>query len=529
MTSDHRQITQAAAVVGSGTLSSRILGFLRDIVLARAFGASPVADAFVVAFRIPSMLRELFAEGSMSAGFIPVFSEKLAMGRREEARRLASTTFTVLLAVVAAVCLIAILAAPWIVRVIAPGYTDELGRFNLTVNMARIMFPYLLFISMAALTMGVLNSLRAFMLPAFSPVMFNVAIISSVLWVSPFLTEPIYAAALGVTAGGLLQFLFQIPGLVRHGMTLQWIWAPRDPDVKRIGKLVVPVMAGQSVTQVNLLVSTALASFLPVGSQVFLFYGMRLMLFPMGIFGVAIGTAVLPTLSRQAAREEWAEMRETVAFGLRFIFFIIVPAMAGLIVLRQPIIHLIFEHGEFSAAATAGTAVALLFYAVGLPAFAGVRVVSAAYYSMKDTGTPVKIAVIAVGANIVLSILLMKSLLHGGLALATSLAALLNFSLLIAGLNRRLSGIPWRSVVTSIGRTLFATIPVAVFGGWIATQSIWQMPELWITKAAWLSGGVLGGVLLYAGTHAVLRSPELTFLVEMIRNRSNRRTSPDQE
>lgn len=516
MNQDQRQITRAAAGIGLGTFSSRILGFVRDMVLARAFGAGAVADAFFVAFRIPSMLRELFAEGSMSAGFIPVFSDYLAKGKREEARRLASATFSVLVVLVTAVAVAAIVLAPWIVRLIAPGFTDESGRFDLTVNMARIMFPYLLFISMAALTMGMLNSLGAFTVPAFSPVFFNVAIIASVLWGAGLVTEPIYAAAAGVTLGGLLQFLVQLPVLYRARMGLTWIWAPFDPGVKRVGALVIPVLAGQSVTQVNLLVSTVLATLLPVGSQSYLFYALRLMLFPLGIFGVALGTAVLPTLSQQAARQDWAALRDTVAFGLRLILFIIVPAMAGLIFLRQPIIHLVFEHGEFTAAATAGTAFALLFYAVGLPAFAGVRIVSAAFYALHDTRTPVRTAAIAVAANIFLSAALMHPLQHGGLAFATSLAALLNFALLVYGLNRRLNGIDWPDVLRSFGRTLAATLPVALLAGWVAARPLWTETGRWTDKTIWLALGVGGGVALYVFGHALLRSPELAFLRGLI-------------
>ncbi len=522
MNPEHRQITRAAAVISLGTLLSRIMGFVRDMTLARVFGAGAVADAFFVAFRIPSMLRELFAEGSMSAGFIPVFSEYLSQGRRDEARRLASATFTVLIVIVAGVAVAAIVAAPWIVRLIAPGFARELGRFNLTVNMVRIMFPYLIFISLAALTMGVLNSLRAFALPAFSPVMFNLAIVGSVLFLTPLFTEPIYAAALGVTLGGMLQFAIQLPGLRQERMGLRLLWAPADPGVRRIGRLVIPVMAGQSVTQVNLLVSTVLASLLPIGAQSYLFYGIRLMLFPLGIFGVALGTAVLPTLSQQAAREEWDEMKQTLAFGLCLIFFIIVPAMAGLIALRVPIIHLVYEHGQFGPAATAGTATALLYYAVGLPAFAGVRIMSAGFYSMKDTRTPVWIAAAAVAANVGLSLGLMRFLQHGGLALATSLAALLNFSLLVAGLNQRLAGIAWGEVLRSVRRTVLATVPVAAIGAGVAAAPIWNQHGLWLLKAAWIAAAVTGAVASYGAAHLWLRSDELRFLIEITRRRLRR-------
>ncbi|HEY4485565.1 MAG TPA: murein biosynthesis integral membrane protein MurJ, partial [Nitrospiria bacterium] len=425
MSREGRQITRAAGLIGLATAASRILGFVRDMVLARLFGAGYVADAFFVAYRIPNMLRELFAEGSMSAAFIPVFTETLTRKDRGEARTLASAVFTLLLIVVSAVTLLAIAAAPWIVTVIAAGFTDELGKFNLTVMLSRFMFPYLLFISLAALAMGMLNSLRAFAAPALSPVMFNLVIISCALWLAPHLTEPIFGVAIGVTLGGLAQFLIQMPSLRREGMIPQLHFDFSHPGVRRIGWLMLPAMIGLSVTQVNILVNTLLASFLPEGSQTFLFYGMRLVLFPLGIFGVALGTAILPTMSRQSSQGRLDEMKQTLAFGLRLIAFIIIPAMIGLMTLRIPIIHLFFEHGRFTAEATAGTAAALLAYSVGLPAFAGIRIVVAAFYSMQDTRTPVKIAAAAMAANVALSLLLMRPLAHGGLALATSLSAVL--------------------------------------------------------------------------------------------------------
>jgi putative peptidoglycan lipid II flippase len=520
LTVERQQITRAAGTIGLATLASRILGFFRDMILARLFGATLASDAFFVAYRIPNMLRELFAEGSMSAAFIPVFTETLTKEGRDEARKLASGAFTALLVIVTAVTLLAMLAAPWIVRVIAPGFIDEPGKFNLTVMLCRFMFPFLLFISLAALAMGMLNSLREFLTPAFSPVLFNVTIIAAALWLSPNLTEPIFGVAVGVTLGGLAQLLIQIPSLKKRNMLPGLRFGSFHPGVFRIGWLMLPSLIGLSVTQVNILVNTLLGSFLPEGSLTYLFYGMRLVLFPLGIFGVALGTAILPTLSAQAAAGRIEELKGTLAFGLRMVFFIIIPAMVGLMVLRVPIIHLFFEHGAFTAAATAGTATALFYYCLGLPAFAGVRIVVAAFYSLQDTRTPVKIAVTAMIVNVILNLALMIPLKHGGLALATSLSALLNLSLLVLLLNRRLAGIPWPSVITSLRNVAAATVPVGLIGWGVSQMPLWGSPGAWIEKGALLTGGIGLAVAVYFGIHRWFGSEEMGFLFGMLRDRA---------
>lgn len=519
MTQERQKIAKAAGLIGLATLSSRILGFIRDMVLARLFGAGMVSDAFFVAYRIPNMLRELFAEGSMSAAFIPVFTETLTRKNREEARRLGSATFSILLITVGIITLLAILIAPWIVRVIAPGFIHTPGKFNLTIMLSRFMFPYLLFISLAALAMGMLNSLRAFAAPAFSPVLFNVFIISAALWLSPHLTEPIFGVAIGVTLGGLAQFLIQLPSLKRQGMLPVFTLDLFHPGVRRIGWLLLPAMIGLSVTQVNILVNTLLASYLPEGSQSYLFYGMRLVLFPLGVFGVALGTAILPIMAQQTSQGQLHELKKTVSFGLRLVFFIIIPAMIGLMTLRVPIIRLFFEHGEFTAADTTGTAGALLFYAIGLPAFAGIRIVVAAFYSLQDTRTPVKVAAAAMATNVILCLLLMGPMLHRGLALATSLSAVLNFGLLTFILNRRLQGVEWPVILRSFVNTLVATIPVGLIGWIISGLEIWSFTGSEVVKAAWLLVGITTSVWSYIIVHRLLKSEEQTFLWEMVRGK----------
>ena len=518
---DHQKVAQAAGLIGAATFSSRVLGFVRDMVLARFFGATPAADAFFVAYRVPNLLRELFAEGSMSSAFIPVFTEYHTRRTKQETRELASAMFTTLLTLLTAVTLLGVALSPAIVWLLAPGFHEEPAKLTLTTVLTRLMFPYLLFISLAALAMGVLNSVRAFAAPAFSPVLFNVCIISFALLVSPRMEEPIFGVAIGVVVGGLAQFLMQVPGLRRRGLMFNWRFQPGHPGVRRIGRLIVPSLLGMSVTQVNITVSTILASFF-AGGPTYLFYGMRLIQFPLGIFGVALATAILPTLSAQAARGSLDELRSTLGFGLRMILFIIFPAMIGLILLRHPIVHLFFEHGTFNSADTEATAMAVLCYAVGLWAFAGVRIIVAAFYSMQDTKTPAWSASGAVLANILLSIVLMRSLQHAGLALATALASMLNGLTLVVVLNRRLGGVDWASVGRSSMRVVLATVPVVLACAWIAGAQVWTHEGDWIAKAVMLFVGIGLSITGYVGVHALMRSEELDVILGIVKRKFRR-------
>jgi len=518
---DNHSVAKAAGLIGAATFSSRILGFIRDMVLARLFGATASADAFFVAYRVPNLLRELFAEGSMSAAFIPVFTEYHTRRTKREAWELASAMFATLLTIVTLIMLLGIVSAPAIVWLLAPGFHDDPSKLALTTLLTQMMFPYLLFISLAALAMGILNSLRAFAAPALSPVFFNIFIIGCAVFVSPLLAEPIYGVAIGVVAGGAAQFAMQLPGLRTRGMLMGFRFQPGHPGVKRVGQLLLPSLLGLSVTQVNITISTILASFF-AGGPTYLFYGMRLIQFPLGIFGVALATAILPTLSAQASRGALDELRGTLAFGLRMILFIMLPAMIGLILLRTPIVHLFFEHGTFTAADTQGTALAVLCYAVGLWAFAGVRIIVAAFYSLQDTRTPAFTAVGAVLANLVLSLLFMDSLRHAGLALATALAGMLNVTILVAVLNRRLGGVDWASIGLSAGRVVIASIPVSIACLWVAGLDVWGRQGEWIAKAVMLFVGIGGSATGYVSAHAAMRSEELDMLSNIVKGKFRR-------
>jgi putative peptidoglycan lipid II flippase len=519
MSSEKTQVARAAGIVGSATLLSRLMGYARDMVMSWAFGTGLAADAFYVAYRIPNLLRELLAEGSMSAAFIPVFTETLTKESRESARHLANAVFARLLVILAVLTLLGIIFAPFVVKAIAWGFKGDLDKYATTVTLTRIMFPYLLFIGLAALAMGMLNSLRSFLAPALSPVMLNIMTIASILLSIWFLPNPIHGVAAGVVLGGLFQFLIQVPGLRKQGMMMRPEFQPSHPGVARIGKLALPIMLSSSVTQVNIFVSTILASFLATGSITYLFYGMRFIHFPLGIFGIAIATAVLPTMSAQAARKETEAFRETLSLGLRLVFFIMFPAMAGLIALRVPIVNLLLEHGQFDRISTAGTAAAILYYSIGLWAFAGVRIVAQAFYSLQDTKTPVKIAALAMVTNILLSVILMGPLAHGGLALATSLAAMLNIGLLTLQLRKKIGRMDGRRILFSLIRIIPASAAMGAIGWWISRNPVWDARGNTLYKSELLVGTMAVSVLFYVLAMWIVRSEELKFLWGMVKRK----------
>lgn len=522
------RVAKAAGIVGSATLASRIMGYVRDMVMSWAYGTSAAADAFYVAYRIPNLLRELLAEGSMSAAFIPVFTETLAKEGKEQARRLANAVFARLLIILIVLTVLGIIFAPEIVRTIAWGWKGgaQQDLFRTAVLLTRVMFPYLLFIGLAALAMGMLNSLRSFLTPALSPVMLNIFTISGVVLLAPRMPQPILGAAVGVMLGGLFQFLIQLPGLRKQGMMLRPQFTPSYAGVGRIGRLAAPIFISSSAIQLNIFIGTILASFLATGSITYLFYAMRFIHFPLGIFGVAIATAMLPTLSTHAAKQEVDEFRVTLSLGLRLVFFVMFPAMAGLITLAVPIVNLLLERGAFDRISTLGTASALVYYAFGLWAFAGARVVTQAFYSLQDTKTPVKIAFLGVVMNIILSIALAfwTPLAHGGLALATSLSAMVSVVLLIRKLRKKMGRMDGRRVFLSLAKTVPASAGMGIIGWWISSLPLWDLPGNMLRKTQYLAGGIAASVVFYLIVMWMLRSEELKFLLGAVR-RKRRRTA----
>jgi len=513
------RIAKAAGVMSAATFASRILGYLKDMIIAGYFGATGLSDTFFVAFRIPNLLRELFAEGSMSSAFIPVLTEYRTRSGDEEVKRIVRITFTFIVIVLGLLCLAGVLFAPQIVALIAPGFLKESGKFSLTVLLTRIMFPFLLFISLAALVMGALNTRRVFFVPAFAPAMLNVTIIGLVLLLVPVLEQPIIAVAIGVVLGGFVQFAFQLPSFFRQDYDLRPSYDFGHPGLKRMSVLILPATMGMAVAQINIFISTILASYLPQGSITYLYYSMRLIQFPIGIFGVAMGMAALPALSEHAAKGEMDKLREDFSFALRLLFFITVPSMAGLIALREPIVNMLFQRGAFDYTATIGTAQALLFYSLGIWAVVGVRVVTATFYSLQDTRTPVKIAIVAMLTNVMMSLILMGPLKHAGLAFANALASGVNFALLFYFLRRKLGRIDAKRIFRSFFKVCGASCVTGVSGWLVVRGVIWQSQGRFMEKALYLSGTIAFCLILYLGICFLLRTDEVGYLYAIIGKR----------
>ena len=511
--------------MSAATLVSRILGYVKDMILARYFGATGISDTFFVAFRIPNLLRELFAEGSMSSAFIPVLTEYQTNRGGAEAKRLVGITFTFILVFVGLLCVLGILFAPQIVGIIAPGFLKDPGKFSQTVLLTRLMFPFLLFISLAALVMGALNVHRVFFVPALAPATLNVTIIAFVLILVPVLEEPITAVALGVTFGGLAQFAFQLPSFLRQDYGLRFSSQFGHPGLRKMALLIMPATIGMAVAQVNIFISTILASFLPQGSITYLYYSMRLIQFPIGIFGVAMGMAALPALSEHAVRGEMEDLREDFSFALRLLFFITVPAMMGLIALRGPIVNALFQRGIFDYGATVGTADALLFYSLGIWAVVGVRVVTATFYSLSDTRTPVKVAVAAMIINIVMSLALMGPLKHAGLAFANAIASSANFLLLFLFLRKKLGRIDGRRILGSFARITAASLVMAVAGWSMLHGALWTVSGRTLEKTFYLGGAIMVCLFVYLFISFLLRGDEMVYLCDKVRSRLARRAS----
>jgi putative peptidoglycan lipid II flippase len=516
--SEQKAMTRAAGVVGFWTTLSRILGFVRDMVIALFMGAGPGADAFFVAFRIPNLLRRLTAEGAFSAAFIPTYIETLQKDGRSEAARLARITFTFAAIVLGVVTVAGMIFSPWIVSVIGHGFRENPFKFELTVHLNRIMFPYIFFISLVALASGVLNSMGHFGAPAAAPILLNIAMIGSVaIFCTYFNVAPFYALAWGVVAGGILQLLLQLPYLVALGVRLGLDFHFKDPALKQIGALFVPAAFGGAVYQINVMVGTFLASFIP-GAVSWLYYADRIVELPLGMFAIALGTAILPSMSRQATNGDLAALTRSVSFGLRLIAFFTIPAMLALILLREPILSVLFQRGRFTWLDTQATAYALLWYTVGLWAFSGLKVVTQAFYSMMDTRTPLWVAIGAVIVNLGAGLLLMGPMKQGGLALATSLAAAFNVTFLFAVLIRRLGQFPIGEFVSSLTKISIASLIMGIPLVYGRTLGDWG-GGFSATNGFVLSGCIAAGLIVFAVAAYALKCKEMRSLLSLLRDR----------
>lgn len=517
--SENHKITKAAATIGTGTLLSRLLGFLRDMVIANFFGAGMAADAFFVAFRIPNLWRRLIGEGSLTISFIPVYTEYLDQKTEEEAQEVVHIAFTLVVITLLIITILGILLSPILIQIIAPGFIKIPEKFQLTVRLNQIIFPYLFFMGLFALSMGILNSRRHFFAPAFAPIFLNLSIILSVFLFYPILKVPVMTLAIGVLAGGVFQFLFQIPFLRKRGIGIKFNCNFRHPAIKRIGTLMIPGLIGTAVYQLNVFIDTIFASFLPSGSVTYLFFADRLMEFPLGIFAIAIGMASLPSLSGLASQGKREELKETISFTFRLVSFISIPAMMGLIALKTPIINLLFQRGLFDFPATEKTAFALFFYSVGLWAIAGSRTLSPAFYSLQDAWTPLKIALICLGANVIFNGILIFPLKHGGLALATSLASTLNLILLFWKLNLKLEGMEMKKNILSLINNILCSLPMGLAAYGVCSFMNWTTSDHVPQKAFFLFVSILIGLGVYLGCSYGMKNEELSFLLKMVRKK----------
>ena len=510
------QIARAAGLVMALFVVSRSLGLLREMVIGHQFGTGGDLDAYLAAFRVPDILFQIVAGGALASAFIPTFASYLAQDREDSAWRLASAVINLVLIITTALATVAVLLAPWLVHtLVAPGFDPE--RQALTTELMRLMLLTPVIFGVSGVVMGILNARQHFLLPALAPIAYNLGIIGGALILAR--TMSVRGLAWGVVIGALGHLLVQVPGLVRHGLRYTPTLGLRDPGVHEVGRLMVPRMVGLAAVQVNFLVNTILASGLAAGSLSALNYAWLLMLLPQGVFAQAVATAAFPTFSAQAARGQRAEMRGTLSATLRAVLYLAVPAAVGLIVLRVPLVQLLFERGAFTETSTQMVAWALALFALGLAAHSAVEIVVRAFYAMHDTKTPVTIGVAAMGLNVVLSLVLINAfkavgwMPFGGLALSNSVATTIEIIVLLALIRRRLDGLQGRRLAGSLVRIGLAA---AAMGGAVALSA-----RFLGSASPWLVSGlsIAVGLAVYGGVSLALGAPEPAAVWTMVRSR----------
>lgn len=504
-------LLRSSAVVGSMTMLSRVLGLLRDVILAAVLGASANADAFFIAFKIPNFLRRLFAEGAFAQAFVPVLAECRELGGQAAVRMLIDRVAGVLGAVLLLITAVAVLAAPLIAGLFAPGYLSQPVKFALTADLIRITFPYLMLISLTGMCGAVLNSYGRFAVPAFTPVLLNVSLITAALVAAPAFAEPAFALAWGVLFAGLIQLLFQIPFLYRLDLLPRPRWDPKHSGVQQILTLMIPALFGVSVSQLNLLLDTVLASFLPTGSVSWLYYSDRLTELPLGVFAVAVATVIMPTLSAHSAAAREEDYSITLDWAVRSVLLVGVPAALALMLLAEPILISLFHYGALTDRDTAMAALSLRAYSLGLGAFMLIKVLAPGFYARKDMRTPVRIGVLAMAANMLLNFVFVFPLMHWfgaghvGLALATSVSAFLNAGLLWRALHKQgiyrfdpcWKAFSWRLLAACSSMLLVLTLATPELSRWL-TWGWWE--RSWhLSALCALGGGVYLGALWIGG------------------------------
>ncbi|CAB1369779.1 conserved hypothetical protein; putative inner membrane protein [Denitratisoma oestradiolicum] len=492
-------LLKTLATVSGMTLLSRVLGFVRDFIIARTFGAGLATDAFFVAFRLPNLLRRLFAEGAFSQAFVPILAEYRNRQGEAETKRLVDHVATALFLTVLVVTLLGMLAAPAIIYLSAPGFSANAEKFGLTVTLTRITFPYILCMSLVALAAGILNTWSRFALPAFTPVMLNLSMIAGALWLAPYFDPPVMALGWAVFLGGMAQLAIQLPALRRIGMLPRFSLLLSDPGVRRILKLMAPAVLGVSVSQLSLLINTIFASFLQSGSVSWLYYADRLMEFPAGLLGAALGTILLPSLSKTHAQGQAQEFSALLDWGLRLTLLLTLPAALALALLAVPLLSTLFQHGAFTATDVLQTRQALVAYSVGLTGLILVKVLAPGFYARQDIRTPVKIALVTLALTQLMNLAFIGWLKHAGLALSIGLASCCNAFLLYQGLRRQGSYQPapgWLAFLSKLTLALMV-LGIALYWG-MGVEATW-LNRSWSAKILHLSALVVGGATAYLG------------------------------
>ncbi len=523
--SENKRVTASAVLIGIFTIFSRVLGYIRDMVIAFIFGAGMSADAFFVAFRLSNLLRRIVGEGALTSSFVPVFTGEMeSRGEDKTALRdLVSKFFTFFFIILVVLTLAGVFFADFLVALMSPGFLGDQSKFDLTVNLTKFMFPYMIFIGLMAVAMGVLNSYRHFGAPAFAPVLLNISIITFAL-ISYFFVdvfpEPVYALAVGVLVGGALQFLLQVPYLSKVGMmpVPKFCNYLKEPAINKIFILMGPAILGVGVYQINIFVTMRFASTLTEGSVSYLYYASRLMELPLGVFAVAVANAILPTMSSFASRGDMGSLKESLSFAMRMVNFIIIPSMIGLIILSFPIVEVLFKRGEFSFSDVTGTGYALVFYSLGLIPVAGARIIVSVFYALKDTKTPLYAATAALLVNIIMCYALIDELGHGGLALATSIAALVNYLMLMVYINSKIGGFGGGKFLTSGIKTITSSLVmggVVYYGLTVSSFATYSG----LAKAGVLTLLITLGVAVYTLMSKLLKSDEYDYLVSSLKKR----------
>jgi putative peptidoglycan lipid II flippase len=476
--SEHKEIFKSASVISAFTVLSRITGLVRDVLLANLFGTQAAAQAFFVAFKIPNAFRDIVGEGAGNAAFVPVFCECLQKRPKADFLKLVNSLFRVLFGISVLLVLAGIVFSPGIVRLVAPGFSNDIAKFGLTVTLNRLLFPYLALITISAFMMSVSNSLKSFAAPASSSVVFNIALIFSIFFITHFaFPNPVYALCAAVLAAAVVQVFFQLPPLWKMGIDFKkgGVYSDvfKEPAIRRVGRLILPRIVGTSIYQLNIFVDTIFASFafwVGDGAIAAIYYANRIIQFPFSIFGVALSNAALPNMSANSANQDMEKFKTTLLFCLKAVFLGVIPLTVGILVFAQPLVQVIFQRGSFDAYSTSITALAVFFYAFGLVSYVGVRFLSHAFYALQDTMTPVKVSAVGLFMNIILDSLFIFVFKFqiSGLALASSISAAVNFYLLYRALNKRIgfnfghdfSSMAARSFIISV------VVVLIVFGAW---------------------------------------------------------------